>query len=198
MASLADALLEQITGAADSAGSNSPIPLNQPAVRDGLAAAIPLLVTALSRNAESDQGAEALHRALQEDHDGSVLDNLTSYLQQPDLDDGDGILKHALGDKRETAQLGISQTTGLDMDTVSQMLKFAAPLVLGMLAKQQREKQLGPDGLSNMLREERSREAERNPDLMGTLSGILDMDNDGSFMDDLQGLAGKLFGKRGS
>lgn len=196
MASLADALLDQITGAAQSSGQNSPIPLNQSAVQDGLSAAIPLLMTALSRNAETPEGAASLHQALVADHDGSVIDNLPAYLQQPDLNDGEGILKHALGDKRDAAQLGISQTTGLDMDTAAQLLKFAAPLVLGMLAKQQRSNQLGPDGLSDMLREERSREAQSKPDLMGSLSGLLDMDKDGNVMDDLQGLAGKLFGRR--
>jgi hypothetical protein len=196
MASLADALLEQITVAAQTAGQGSTLRVDQPAVHDGLAASIPLLLTALSRNAESSKGAASLHQALLEDHDGSVLDNLSSYLQEPDLDDGDGILKHALGDRRDSVQLGLAETTGLDLDTASQLLKLAAPLVLGMLAKQQRAKQLGPDELSNMLNEERTREAESKPDMMDAVASMLDMNKDGGIMDDLQGLASKLFGGR--
>lgn len=196
MASLADTLLEQIAGAAGSAGKGSAVPVDQPAVRDGLAASIPLLLTALSRNAESSDGAESLYQALAKDHDGSVLDNLSAYLQQPDLDDGDGILKHTLGDNRDSVQVGLSQSIGLDMNTASQLLKLAAPLVLGMLAKQQRSQKLDPEGLSNLLRDERVREAESKPDIMSTVTAMLDMDKDGSVVDDLQGIAGKLFGRR--
>lgn len=195
MASLAETLLAQITGASQSSPQGSNL-LDQPALRDGLAAAIPLLMTALSKNAESPEGAESLHNALAKDHDGSVLDNLAAYLQQPNTQDGEGILKHTLGDKREPVQLGLSQSTGLDMNTVSQILTMAAPLVLGMLAKQQQSQHLDADGLSSMLRAERAQEAQSQPDLMGSISSMLDMDKDGSIVDDLQGLAGKFFKRR--
>ncbi len=73
---------------------------------------------------------------------------------------------------------------------------MAAPLVLGMLAKQQQQKHLDADGLAGLLDEERKAEAQENPDLMDMLSSVLDQDKDGGFMDDLQGMAGKLFGNK--
>jgi hypothetical protein len=189
MASLAESLLQQISAAQPSGGADS-------AAQNGLAAAIPVLMTALSRNAQSKEGAESLHQAIAKDHDGSVVDNLSGYLENPDLDDGDGILKHTLGDQRTSVQAGLAETTGLDMATVGKLLQLAAPLVLGMLAKQQQQKQLDADGLAGMLNEERKREAESNPDMMKMVSGWLDLNDDGSFMDEVQGLAGRLFGKR--
>jgi hypothetical protein len=189
MASLAESLLQQISAAQPAAGGDS-------AAQNGLAAAIPVLMTALSRNAQSKEGAESLHQAIAKDHDGSVVDNLSGYLANPDLDDGDGILKHTLGDQRASVQAGLSQSTGLDMVTVSKLLQMAAPLVLGMLAKQQQQKQLDADGLAEVLKEERKLEAENNPDMMKMAAGWLDMNDDGSIMDDVQNLAGKLFGRR--
>jgi hypothetical protein len=197
MASLAESLFQQIAGAAPADDQEAAIDVGRPDVQNGIAAAIPLLLTALSRNAESPDGAAALHQAIAEDHDGSVLDNLNAYLRNPDLDDGAGILKHALGDRRETAQAGISQTTGLDMNTVAKLLQFAAPLVLGMLAKQQRQRGLSADDLAGMLKEERKLESSSNPDMMAVITGMLDADKDGGVMDDLQNLAGRLFGRRG-
>jgi hypothetical protein len=189
-------LLQQITSAAQASGQSDTLGAGQPAAQNGLAAAIPLLLTALSRNAESREGAASLHQAIAEDHDGSVLDNLGSYLQNPDLDDGDGILGHALGDRRESVQTGLAQTTGLDMNTVAKLLKMAAPLVLAMLAKQQRQGALDADGLSNMLATERQSAATSNPDMMEMITGMLDANDDGSMMDELRGFAERLFGRR--
>lgn len=45
-----------------------------------LAAALPVLIGGLARNAEKPQGAAALASALDRDHDGSILDDLGSLL----------------------------------------------------------------------------------------------------------------------
>ena len=195
MASLAESLLQQITAAHASTGGGA-LAADGAAARTGLAAAIPAIITALGRNAQSKDGAKSLHDAIATDHDGSVIDNLGAYLQNPNLDDGDGILKHALGGQRDTVQAGLSQQTGLDMNTIAKLLQMAAPLVLGMLAKQQQQKNLSAEDLSGLLNEERQQVAQQNPDLMDMLSGMLDQNKDGGFMDDLQGMAGKLFGKK--
>jgi hypothetical protein len=194
LASLAESLLSQITAAQTSTG-NGALPAGD-ATQAGLAAAIPALITALSRNAQSEEGAAALHDAIAKDHDGSVIDNMGAYVQNPDLEDGQGILKHALGGQQQSVQSGISQTTGLDMDTIGKLMQFAAPLVLGMLAKQQQQKKMSPNDLSNMLDDERKKEADNNPDLMGMLTGVLDQNDDGSVMDEVTGMVGKLFGRK--
>src|SRR5215470_16382744 len=46
--------------------------------------AVPLIVTALARNAAQPQGAQDLHDAVTRDHDGSILDNLSGYLSNPE------------------------------------------------------------------------------------------------------------------
>ena len=45
-----------------------------------VSAAIPVIVAALARNASDPTGAEALHGALERDHDGSLLEDLGGFL----------------------------------------------------------------------------------------------------------------------
>lgn len=196
MASLADMLVQQVTSAAQTSGQQLPGDGDPQAAQAGLSAAVPLLLTALSRNAQSTDGAASLHQAIAKDHDGSVIDDLPNYLSSPNYDDGAGILKHTLGDNRASVEQSMAQTTGLDMATVAKMLQFAAPLVLGMLAKRQREQSLGSKDLSEMLQHEQKQEADNNPDMMDMVTKYLDSNHDGSVMDELGSLAGKLFGKR--
>lgn len=198
MASLADMLVQQVTSAAQASGQQLPGDADPQASQAGLAAAIPLLMTALSRNAQSPDGADALHQAIAKDHDGSVMDNLPAYLNNPNYADGAGILKHALGGNQASVEQSMAQTTGLDPATIAKLLQFAAPLVLGMLAKRQREQGLSSKDLSNILEQDRAQQSATNPDMMDLVSKYLDTNKDGSVMDDLQSLAGKLFGKRQS
>ena len=49
---------------------------------------IPLILAALARNASQPQEAESLHQSVAKDHDGSIFDNLTGYLQHPQSANG--------------------------------------------------------------------------------------------------------------
>ena len=53
---------------------------------------VPLILAALARNASQPQGAENLHQAVSNDHDGSIFDNLMGYLGNPQSANGAGIL----------------------------------------------------------------------------------------------------------
>ena len=67
-----------------------------------------------------------------------------------------------------------------------------APLVMGALGKAQREKGLDTGGLAGMLGGEQQRAADAAPGVMGMLTSFLDRDHDGSVMDDIGGMLGKL------
>ena len=73
---------------------------NPQATKAATAAAIPLLFSALAKNASSDDGASALAGALERDHDGSILDGLGSAFTPDRRTEGDSILKHVLGGHR--------------------------------------------------------------------------------------------------
>ena len=158
-------------------------------------AALPLLLSAVARNASNSDQAHSLDQAVAQDHDGSVLDDVPGYLNQAQSGPGAGILRHVLGGKQQTVQNGLSQATGLDAGKAGQLLMMLAPLVMGALGKAKREKQLDTNGLSTLLTGETERLKESAPGVMGALSRFLDQDNDGSVMDDVGGLLGKAFRK---
>ncbi len=169
------------------------------ATSKAISGALPMLLSGLARNAANPEGAASLHKALDR-HDGSLLDQAMDMFQGLQGANGDGILGHVLGDRRETAERGLSKMSGLDTATIGRLLVLLAPLVLGALGKQKNSNGLGVEGLQDLLNRENRQVEERDPGLMGTLGKLLDRDNDGSFMDEAMqmggSLLGGLFGKR--
>ena len=154
--------------------------------------AIPLILTALARNAAQPQGADNLHQALN-DHDGSIFSNLSGYLADPQAGNGAGILGHVFGGQQGTIENNLAQATGLDPNSASGIMQMIAPLVMGAVGQSQQQDGLSSTGLSNMLATQ-EKEAQANaPDVMGMLGSMLDQNKDGSAMDDLMRAAGNFF-----
>ena len=78
---------------------------NEGEVKNGVMAALPAMLAALGKNAGTEKGAEELNNALEKKHDGSILDNLSGYLSNPDLKDGAGILNHLFGIRHQMLQM---------------------------------------------------------------------------------------------
>lgn len=154
-------------------------------------AALPLLVSALARNASSQEGAAALTDAVARDHDGTALSHLQETIQNYQAGPGDGILGHVLGAQRPAVEQGLSQSTGLDAGALLQML---APLVLGALGQQQRQQGLDPSGVASELQQEQAELAQSDNQLMAMATRLLDANRDGSVVDDVIGMMGRFFG----
>ncbi len=173
--------------------------------------AIPVLMQAMQRNASTTQGASGLLNALSSKHDGSILDNLgqifsgsnTNAIEQ----DGGKILGHILGNRQMNVQKALSHKSGVDPSAVGQILKVAAPVLMGLLGKQQRQSSINDaSGLTNLLGGLIGGNFHNNK--QSFFESILDADNDGSVLDDvtsavfgksksgLGGLLGKLFNKK--
>lgn len=161
-----------------------------------LSAAMPLLLSAMANNASTPQGAESLHQALTQDHDGAIFNDIAGFLSNPQAANGAGILGHVLGPKQDLVQNGLAQQTGLDAGTIGQLLTIAAPLVMGALGKTQQEQGFDANGLSSFLGQQQQAAQQSNPDMMAMLGSMLDMDKDGSALDDILGLVGKFFSRR--
>ena len=159
-----------------------------------IGAALPALVAALAGNAKRKEGAASLARALERDHDGSILDDLGGFLSQGDTKDGEGILKHALGARRPAVESEVAKHSGLDAKAVSGLLPMLAPLVMGALGRQKRQAGLDPAGLSSMLAGEGNRAREVAPGAMGLLGSLLDDEGDGLDAGDLADAGKKLLG----
>lgn len=165
---------------------------NDENTRNGVMAALPALLGALNQNTNTQEGAQALNNAL-EQHDGSVLNNLGGYLQNPDLKDGAGILNHLFGNNTQNVANAVSQSSGLDAQGSMKMLQTLAPLVLGALGQQKKANNLDAQGLSNLTSNLAANFAGEGG-IMNTITNMLDSNKDGNVVDDVMGMVGKFFG----
>lgn len=160
-----------------------------------LSTAMPLLMSALANNTNKPNGAQALHQALGNDHDGSILDDLGGFLGDPQAANGAGILGHVLGDQQSGITQALADHTGLGNDQVGQILQIAAPLIMGALGQQQQQQNFDTNDLSDFLGGQQQIAQQTNPDLMNIISGFLDMNKDGSIWDDILRIISKLFSR---
>lgn len=195
-----------ISGVSDSTGND------QNKTSSVLTMALPVLMKAMERNTTTPQGAEGLMGALNSKHDGSILDNLGGLfgggVEESVTQDGSKILGHILGNRQQGVEKIIGEKSGLDSGSVGNILKVAAPILMGVLGKQARQNNVSSSNdltslIGGMLGGSGAREEQ------GFLEQILDADGDGSVIDDvagmvlgnskkkggLGGLLGGLFGK---
>ena len=169
---------------------------NEGQVKNGVMAALPAMLTALSKNTGTEKGAQELNNALEKKHDGSILDNLSGYLSNPDLKDGAGILNHLFGSQTSNVANAVSQSSGLDTNGSMKMLQMLAPVLMGMLGQQKKQNNLDAKGLGNltsMLASNFGSEAGASG-IMDVVTNLLDANKDGNVMDDIMGMVGKFFG----
>jgi hypothetical protein len=155
--------------------------------------AVPLILTALARNASQPQGAESLHQAINSDHDGSIFNNLMGYLGNPQSANGAGILGHVFGSQQPTIENNLAQATGMDQSAAGGLLETIAPVVMGAVGQTQQQSGLDASGLSDLLNSQQQQAQANAPGVMGMLGSMLDQNQDGSAMDDLQRMAAKFF-----
>jgi hypothetical protein len=177
-----------------------------------LTMALPVLMKAMQRNASTPQGAEGLMGAIQGKHNGGILDNLGDLfdggVNEKVTNDGDKILGHVLGAKRSGVESVIGQKAGMDAGSVAQILKVAAPILMGVLGKQAQQNNVSSsNGIGDLLGGLLG--GNSNDTEQSFLEKILDADGDGSIVDDvagmvlggskkkggIAGLLGGLFGK---
>jgi hypothetical protein len=194
MNTITQLLLDKLSGGGLSQISQQ-IGANEQNTSSALSMALPLLVSALAKNSSQPDGAQALHQALAKDHNGSILKDVSGYLTNPQAANGAGILEHVLGGQQPVVTQALAKGTGMQSDQIAQLLQIAAPLLLGILGKQQKKAGFDPTDLSNYLGVQKQKTQKTAPDMMSTLNTLLDSNGDGSAMDEIIGFAGKLFGK---
>ena len=154
-----------------------------------VSAAVPAILNGINKNAQSEEGAASLNKAL-EKHDGGILDNImgmfggdTQELEQ----DGSGILGHVFGGDQENVAQGIAKKSGLSMQQVIPILTMLAPIVMGYLGKQKKETNTEEGGLGGLLGGLLGGGGSKSSGggIMDMVSGMLDKDKDGSPLDDI-------------
>ncbi|MBF0598168.1 DUF937 domain-containing protein [Faecalibacter rhinopitheci] len=186
---LQGAMGQQIVGSAA-----KQLGINETQAQTAVGAAIPFLLTALNKNAQSG-GANGINSAL-EKHDGNILDNLAGFLNQGgNQQDGLGILNHVLGNNQSNVANAIGKQSGLDTGQVIKILALVAPIVMGFLGKQKQQNNVQAGGITDLLGSlvggTNAASAGVN---LGGFEKFLDQDGDGKLgASDVAGLLGKFF-----
>lgn len=170
MAELTSSLQSLLDGQADKIGSR--IGADPDQTRTAMHAALPALLAALGQDAERGSG---LKQAIERDHDGSILDQLSEYLGgtaqlNPRTTNGSGILEHTLGDRQPEMQRALSAKSGLDIGSIGSLLALLAPIVMGMLGKKGRTSDgsaggFSLDNIGDLLNREKADARATNPDI---------------------------------
>lgn len=209
MSSLTDDIFSQLSGPALQQISQQ-LGTGQTQTAGAVAAALPLLIGALGRNASQPQGAEALFGALGRDHSGAAGMGLGDILgavlggSQSRQTDGLGQLGHIFGGRQAQAVNGLGQATGLGGDKAQMLLKILAPIVMAYLAKQmfgggQAQANAPTAGALGDILGQEGRQVQQQGGVGGGLLGaVLDQDGDGDldFNDMLKAGMGMMGGKR--
>jgi len=178
--------------------------ISQGQAQSAVAAALPLLIGALGRNAQQPQGAASLFDALGQDHAGidpaSALGSALGGGGQ-----GDSILGHIFGQRQGNAAGGLGAATGLGNDRAGALLRLLAPVVMAYLAKKMYDRRHAegdietpspgaptsatpfpdaaaapsPGGLASMLGRENVHIAKQGGIGSKLLGAVLDRDHDG-------------------
>jgi hypothetical protein len=171
MAELSDMLNQMLDSRADQIGQR--IGADGTRTRSAMQSAVPALLAALSQDASRGTG---LRQALERDHDGAILDQLSEYLGgsaqlSPRTTNGAGILEHVLGGRRQNLEQALSAKSGLDMGSIAQLLQLLAPILMGMLGKQGRSSGggsgggIGFDDIGDLLNREKQDAKSKDPDI---------------------------------
>ena len=207
-ASLTDELLSQLQGAPLQQIA-SQLGTNPSQAQSAVAAALPMLLGALGRNAAQPQGAADLFGALQRDHVGraagggglgdllgSVLGGMGGGGGAGGAADGASILGHIFGGNQQRAEAGLGQATGLGANA-GQLLQILAPIVMAFLAQRAQAGGMDAGSLGAVLGREHAQVRQQGGvggDLLGSL---LDQDGDGQVgLGDLIKIGGGLLGGR--
>jgi hypothetical protein len=161
--------------------------LSESQARAGTAALLPAILGGLQKQASAG-GIEGLSAMLSNAGGATLLENLVSSAPT-DTSLGHNLLGQLFGSKDVSRAVAAqaAETTGLNGDTLKKMLPLLAMAVTGVMAKQGDTGLLGQ--VVGLLGGEQGGSA-----ALG-LGKLLDRNGDGNPLDDVLGMAGKLFGR---
>ncbi len=172
--------------------------LDQAQVGEVVRQVTPAMARGVQRNTQDNAGLAGLINALQRGNHARYVEQPEVLTRPETINDGNGILGHIFGNKDVSRNVArhAADNTGVSTSVVKQMLPMLAALVMGALSKQTSggvgggtAQDVVAGGFSN---NPAGAPVGQSGGLGDLLTGFLDADKDGSMVDDLLGMAGKL------
>ena len=152
---------------------------------EGLINLMPSLADGIKKNTTDKNGLESLINAIGSGNHERYLENPGNVNPDEYINDGNSILGHILGNKQASRKVAkkAAKKSGLSSSILKKLLPIAAGLFMASLSKNSRSKDMFGQQLDN-----------NNAGILSKgLSMFLDQDKDGSVVDDLIGIAAKMF-----
>jgi len=170
-----DEIGELLTGGSNLGALAGFLGENDNAARSAVGASVPILLGGMAKRTRSADGAKAMFDLVSDD-DGSMLDNIGSFLSAGDSGGlGSNLVSSMLGSRRSAVEEGLASSTGLGLGTITRFLPMMAPMVMSFLGKKSRSESMDQKGLANLLGGERKAMEQGG---LGGLLGLLDGDDD--------------------
>jgi hypothetical protein len=142
-----------------------------------LAVAAPLIISYLRKKSQDSNEAESLNNALDKDHDGSILDDVSQADARQD--EGGSILNHVFGRDKQNVENKLSQNTGISIDKIGPILSMLAPIIMGYIGREKQQNNVGAGGLGDLLggilggAQNQAQQQQSNPlnDILGSVLG---------------------------
>jgi hypothetical protein len=153
-----------------------------------LSALVPALAAGFQRNAQTPDGLSGLVAALAGGNHQQYIEDPATLTGPEALTEGNGILGHVFGSKdvsRAVADRTAAQT-GISPEVLKRLLPIAASLMMGAFARQQAQGGLTPAAATA---------GAGSGGLLDMLSPLVDQNRDGSMIDDVGGMIGRMFGR---
>jgi len=143
--------------------------------KSAIMSALPMIMGGLSKNADSDEGAEAINKAVEKHttDDNGIMSMIGKLAGNPDAGEWAGILKHILGGSEENVANAVAKKSWIDSTQASGLLKILAPMVMGKLG----EAKASGLNVGSLLQKETENKS--------ILTSFLDQDGDWEITDDL-------------
>lgn len=158
-----------------------------------LAMAAPLIISYLKKKSQDTSEAEALNNALDKDHDGSILNDVSQADARQS--EGGSILNHIFGEEKPNVENRLSQNTGISIDKIGPILSMLAPIIMGYIGKEKQQNNVGAGGLSDLLggilgnASNESQQQQSSPlnDILGSVLGSGNSSSSGNPLNDILG-----------
>ncbi len=149
-----------------------------------IGALLPSLSRGIAKNTATPTGLDSLIGAIKRGSHDRYLDDPSKLSNAETVEEGNSILGHILGSKDVSRNVAAhaSKESGLDSTVLRKMLPVLAAAAMGALSKQ----------VSNT-GSEASLGSEEGSGVGSLLTSFLDADKDGSVVDDVLGMAKRLF-----
>jgi len=165
MDSIVSNLMKQITTGNNLSTIAKSVGGDEKGVQSALGTALPLLMGSMANSASKPEGANMLTNMLTQAGAKNPMDNLGSFLGNPEAAGGSGMVNMLLGNQTSAIQNSISQKSGLTSSAVGKLLALVAPMLMGSVGKMFTEQKMDVKGLSSLLGEQSKMEMQASPDV---------------------------------